>query len=170
MEQKYFTPDITDIRVGYEYEEYDGYGSATKEREPDTEGEVMSYWQKRIIERDDFRSDEIQGSGVEEIFYLIENNKKRIRVPYLTREQIEAEGWVYSHTISGGTPSEENDIFEKEGDNVRYRLDNDANNNIISISGWFYSNIRNPLTKTSFQGSCPSINELRLIQKLLNIK
>lgn len=93
-----------------------------------------------------------------------------VEEPILTKEQIEAEGWKYDHTIHGGSPDTETNIFEKEESVTRYRLEKAINHKGMTISGWFYDNIRNPLTKTLFVGDCPSINEFRTIMKLLNIK
>ena len=73
MEDKYFTPDIEDLKVGYECE-LDYYTvTATSHNQG---------WRNYIINRDvDFQT----------MFKAIDS--KKIRTPHLTKEQIEAEGW-----------------------------------------------------------------------------
>lgn len=68
---KYFTPSIEDIRVGYECEMYthrflEGYG-----------------WNKQILD----------STLVAAIVTHSNELEKGIKTPYLTKEQIEAEGW-----------------------------------------------------------------------------
>ena len=130
MEQKYFTPDITDIRVGYEFEwkrySFDDWNKTTI-----TENDYVMYGQDPECEISEIASSFKKGD---------------VRTPYLTREQIEAEGW---------------EVF----DNISYRK-----------GSWHFTlgfpliSINNFKGFGCFSGSCPSINELRLIQKLLNIQ
>jgi len=139
MENKYYTPSIEDIRVGYECEwkDCDEHTWEKKNEYP---------WEKRIIE-----ADEVE-------FTIDDVEEGRIRTPYLTKEQIEAEGWVeMSPPIISISREFRNIPFIKDG----YRLDYNINSNqlAITISREFL-----------FYGECKSINELRIICKLLNIK
>lgn len=151
MEQKYFTPDIADIRVWYECE-WKRYSSDDWNKTTITEDDYVMYGQDPKCEISEIASSFKKGN---------------VRTPYLTREQIESEGWVKSHPrllkiiidrtgrVYYYKPFDEEVstfwVFEQRGGNVK-----------ISILG--------KETGYGFYGSCPSINELRLIQKLLNIK
>ena len=67
--KQYYTPELSDLRIGYEYEfTYDG-GKTYK---------------KEILTGRDFDQLEIPG--------IIES---KIRVPYFTKEQIKDEGWEF---------------------------------------------------------------------------
>lgn len=119
---KYFQPEISDIRVGYECETC-----------------VMSNeWIPTII------SFNHSNSAILECIQLGE-----VRVPYLTKEQIEAEGWeprdciVYTDWVKNG-----------------YEL--------------FYANKENKIRIMGheiqlFYGQCKDINTFRYIIKLLGI-
>lgn len=148
MENKYFTPDIEDIRVGYECEWY-----SKKEG-----------WQSYTI------------SNLDEFEQL---DLDRMRVPYLTKEQIEAKGWK----------PVESKIYPKDAkDTCTFLFEKD--NFIVT----FYSEERTvfffakDLTKLDWMCitprkkwghglyemfivtlPCKSINEFRYICKLLNI-
>ena len=74
----YFVPDIEDIRVGYECEI-----KPTGSEELD--------WMPYVINGDTaFKYYKTKGKGA-----------TSIRVPYLTKEQIEAEGWVFDKIYLG---------------------------------------------------------------------
>ena len=75
MENKYFTPNIEDVYIGYELE------WKCKIRNQD--------WEKTICDTDLIAIiyDEYEHADFEEPY------NEQFRVPYLTKEQIEAEGW-----------------------------------------------------------------------------
>lgn len=81
---KYFTPLIEDIRVGYECEI------------PSMifQNETMVDWRSYVLKHHDLK------------YYFGELKEedllKRIRVPYLTKEQIEAEGWIQESPSPNG--------------------------------------------------------------------
>lgn len=75
---------------------------------------------------------------------------KKIRVPYLTDEQIVNEGWI-----------QDSHVFTK-GDHVLFRFEDK-----IEIRCYGHPSFS---VFTAFIGDCPSVNELKLIQKLLRIK
>jgi len=123
MGNKYYTPDIENIRVGYKCEReetIEGY----KPYIFDLQG-VRDYIQFEISDYKDFF----------------------IRTPYLTKEQIEAEGWEWMTTY-----------FYKN----HKRLNYDYTSNRL----WVWDMFDNKY----FDGYCPSVNEFRTINKLLNIK
>ena len=132
-ESKYYIPDIEDLRVGYEYE-FQG---------------IPKGWHKMIFSEE---------NSLKNIKYNIEKLTDAIRVPYLTKEQIESEGWTEIH--------DREYIKEKSTPDLR-------------IIYWFSPGGKKYLSKfekrykgvshTIFEGDCPSINEFRYICKLLGI-
>jgi hypothetical protein len=134
MENKYFTPDIEDFCIGYEYETI----------------YLKSVWTKeslRIIDACWF-FESYQNDAVPTEF----------RVPYLTKEQIEAEGWIKAKapivTIN-------HDFYEIPYIKDNFRVDYNFRNNLINI-------IENN-GKNLFYGKCKDINTFRKIIKLLGI-
>lgn len=138
----YYTPDMEDIYIGYELEQLNQYTNS---------------WYKRTIQ--DFELEE----GI--------RHRDKWRVPYLTKEQIEAEGWKFTATSV--------DLwFEKEGD--------------VSL-GFFvskyilhYGSKEHPKGSNDcrlrvyaddcgsdyelFRGECKSINEFRKIIKWIGLQ
>ena len=154
MENKYYTPTIEDIYSGYEYERKK-YGK----------------WEKVTEFSNDYEYDD---NPHYEIMKDIENGN--IRVPFLTKEQIEEEGWKFNYLgkndwFKGNIPilpyNEVDYPFE-----LWFKLD----------KYWlgFYKSIHKIviLEKSEeypegesvlFKGTIPSINEFRYISKLLGI-
>lgn len=138
MENKYYTPNIDDIYVGYEFEMDDTWGG----------------WMKLTFTEEMLKAEPLVplGSGSERAPWY-----HRIRTPYLTKEQLEKEGWIqnklkyqfekdiYLLYIANG------DDFETVG----------LNHEIVIVNKRFEDSI--------FRGRIPSINEYRYICKLLNI-
>lgn len=107
-------------------------------------------WEKYIIK------DEYEASWFFEA-YKADASPSEFRVPYLTKEQIEAEGWRF-----------ESAHFVKDIDkNSYYSLTMNEGNNIVItksyIEGWAW--IWGPF----YSGECKDINTLRYLLKLLNI-
>lgn len=92
-----------------------------------------------------------------------------IRTKYLTQEQIEEEGWIYDHTLSGGSKDTECIVFKKEENVVSYRLEKYENHSKINISGWYHDNPNCPNTQTLYRGNCKSKNELEKLMQMLHI-
>lgn len=144
MENNYYTPEISDIRVGYEHEAY-----------------FNNEWKKYIIEtNDNLRS------------YKELINSNRIRVGFLTKEQIEAEGWKLDTIIT--TDDDDNDLYNTGfskylDENNWYSVVLYPENKILIQKGW-YRNEVTWLSREVFYGECKSINEFRYItEKLLKI-
>jgi hypothetical protein len=80
MENKYYTPKIEELHVGFECEIQSSYG-----------------WQKgsypTIFQEDTLSGFEVNDLGV---FKTLEKRYKYLRVKYLDREDIESLGWVKS--------------------------------------------------------------------------
>lgn len=138
---KYYTPKIEDLFVGYEMEIF-----VHKARTP---SEFEFSYEKITVGGEDpysllFTGEFINSSKID---------ISRCRTPYLTKEQIEAEGWE-SVNLSP-------EMFEKaEHLLIIYP------NNKIEIR-----HLGNPsyTTTTSYLGFCPSINEFRKIMSWLQI-
>lgn len=79
MENKYFTPNIEDLCVGYECE----YNFA------------KAYTNDFKFVKIGYKDDEGYTNELTDMIHLIDDGAAAIRVPYLTKEQIEAEGWEY---------------------------------------------------------------------------
>lgn len=142
QENKYFTPNITDLRVGYNCE---------------------VKWDSRAFEKKVF--------NIEDIFIVNRVGLGNVRTPYITKEQIEDEGWdeIWNNGRS----------FKKSTGGYYCNLHMGKYNNeegerdqstFVDITCIRESEIRDGRTERLFSGDCPSINEFRYICKLLNIK
>jgi hypothetical protein len=151
MENKYFIPKIEDIRVGYECE-IQVYGE--------------DRWLKTIFSTLDFKS-VLNKHG--DIYSIPEY----IRVPYLSKEQIEAEGWKFD--------SERNSLFLGEQQKFIKMIDEVLNYELTKFGTTIliqkvYPNMHNAngeefeyKSNILFFGECKDINTFRYICKLLNI-
>ena len=123
---KCYTPQIEDIRTGYEFEIF---------RERDN-----TWWDSKTT----FPNESLD--------WIINKLKEgRLRVAYLTKEQIEKDGWKNTHfreDLSGYNKGKFNLSFYHDNSFIRI-----WNGNEVIV----------------FEGKCPSINELRQIMKLLEI-
>lgn len=149
MSDKYFTPDIEDIRVGYECE--------VKNSSDDKNFE----WEHlKIVGVDDAK---ISGRLMDWSFYDSLNavKDKSVRVPYLTKEQIIAEGWreihdeeyIKSIPVEDGMPSK------------TWWFHNNVDTEYLSTIEFRYNGYHN----VGFRGECKDINTFRWISKLLKI-
>lgn len=137
MENKYYTPDIEDIRVGYECER-------------------MKKWSQN--EKGKYEEWEVFKFPVDTMVIILKDSLKQFRTPYLTKEQIEAEGWKFNTNLLEFKQFEEytkdNFCMIKMGNKISIiKEDFDAED-------W----------DSVYKGNCPSINEFRIICKLLKIK
>lgn len=145
----YFTPDIEDISIGY-----------IAEIQIPLQTSLFNGKYSEILS--EFKIEPIRnGYDLE----YIRANPSRIRVSYLTKEQIESLGWIYTGKAI--------DIwFKKEGS---FQIGNWTSYKIVLHYGlqdhrlFIYADdtgTEHPL----FEGECKSINELKLISKWLNIE
>jgi hypothetical protein len=152
MENKYFTPDIEDIRVGYECEIWWCCGEPRE-------------WVKTIATLED--EEEYAKLTVSDIALRIGHGD--VRVPYLTKEQIEAEGWeniaVYR---DGGTT-----IFLIKNSKCSYELTFRGRAHLTPSDKITITEIREtpdrPVRVNIFTGECKDINTFKKIIKLLGI-
>lgn len=153
MENKYFTPSIEDIRIGYECE-MNGYLFLFDRGFQITYPKDDSIWEYGDLDMTSLH------------FLLSERNwnKTKLRVPYLTKEQIEAEGWEIIHRELKPKPYQVDWINAKKGDFtlwINLALHNSMHLGIDKING---------VSGILFRGQCKDINTFRYICKLLNIK
>lgn len=149
----YFVPDIEDIRVGYECEMYthrflEGYG-----------------WNKQIL-----------GSTLVAAIVTHSNElEKGIKTPYLTKEQIEAEGWKPVNTgglengcMNGRCAFTKGNYFLIIPSQPNTKLGNRIEIVMVDVLKDDY----NEWTSNGrmYLGECRCINDFRLIMKLLCIK
>ena len=145
--EEYFTPDITDIRVGYECE---CLWCCAEPRE----------WKLiKITAEDNMNTIELP---IEEAIYRVIDNE--IRVPYITQEQIEAEGWKIDTRFNTIVCSKQ--VVWFDGINREIELRYDENKKILYL-GYDCGNFT---LYGIFEGECKDINTFRQIQKLLKIK
>ena len=133
---EYFVPDIEDFYVGYEFE-FEG---------------IPKGWHKMIF-------------SIENTLKTMQYNIEKlncIRVPYLTKEQIEAEGWreIHDEEYIKQEPVEEDSASKI------WWFNNNANTEYLSTFEFRHRGYNN----VKFQGEIKSINEFRYICKLLKIE
>lgn len=132
MENKYFIPNIEDLHVGYEGEYHNWCMDESGKPE-------LNYdrWDKVIL----------TNSNVET---MLKYGVNHFRVPYLTKEQIEAEGWTYN---------EQYKTYHKvKNIESGYSIYFNTNKMLVSYNG-----------DCIFYGECKDINTFRYICKLLKI-
>jgi hypothetical protein len=131
MENKYYVPELKDFYPGFEYEQYaPGTGDDWKK-------ETFGLWSEearfiRAVYEKGFQSG-------------------WIRVPYLTQEQVEAEGWKRAWYEHGNTSYEKGELILTTFDDSR-RI-----------------KINYTTDYQLYDGNCTSINELRTIMRWLKL-
>lgn len=142
IENKYYTPSIEDLHVGYEIESHEC--SMDERGVPE-----LNYdrWVKMPLDKSYLTT-------------ILKYGLRGIRVLYLTQQQIEDEGWTYSHTNFNDW------VFKKGIYTFQYLYDKKAGyiSEITDPHG--YGGEENFVI---FRGNCKSINEFKQIQKLLGI-
>ena len=157
---KYFTPDIEDIRVGYECEVLSSYGWQP------------GFWPGVLME------DTLTGFDAQDNGHIVATKNliamNSIRVPYLTKEQIEAEGWEIYEKDS--TKRHETELlwgsigFTKNNYFLRWNFADMSISIILvdpsKVEGLLFNTLPEHFKCTC---SCKDINTFRYICKLLNI-
>lgn len=143
MENKYFTPEISDIRVGYECE---------------------LLWNQNMLPEENWYPIKIWEDDTEEfdlIDWIGKIANSKLRVPYLTKEQIKKEGWLQI------TSSDLAFKFVKGEYNLEFISGVIQGMGIYSSIGiWIQGNSGRLIR---YIGECPSINEFRTLMKWLKI-
>ncbi len=148
MENQYFTPEISDIKVGYECRMYiSGSDNNNTLKQDWVLGKVT-----KLIPT--FQWDN-EYSSVTHKYNIFD-----FRTDYLTEEQIEKEGWRY----------EGRDLFYMFFSKNKIDMSYNLNLKRLSIFCTEIEDQSSNYNKPTFRGNCPSINEFCYICKLLNIK
>ena len=145
MKNKYFTPDIEDFHIGYEYEYEDIIPSGSS---------------------DYFKSIISKPSEIENLFKGFDTGMG-IRVPYLTKEQIETEGWELIQIYPTGAC-----IFQKGTKEKGCELTYDFQEHRVHFTKLYFYGLDDEYTRTKLTWSsleCKDINTFKKIIKLLGI-
>lgn len=151
-EDKYFVPDIEDFHVGYECEV--NWNRAYVD-------EFIPIKLKICDELDNGVRD-CYNSNVEDVLIAYDDGYAEFRTPYLTKEQIEAEGW---EVIDDKNPAKFKHPVE-----VDVQVIYDFENHYLWIT--IPAEIVKEKIKyraNKYAGYCKSINEFRYISKLLQL-
>lgn len=161
--ETYYTPSIEELYIGYELEFLEDHGSPNEKWVP-----------KKIMYISDGEDCPYKGNTMAALQHY-DNVFIRLawRVPYLTGEQLEAEGWWpadYTDEDKGmrctrkykpGYSSDYCNIL------ITHLVDNPTDIVIKNLKRLGNYNYKSDIL---YKGECKSINEFRTILKLLNIK
>lgn len=125
MENKYYTPNLEDVKINYKCEVKD-----------------INSWYPWIVYSADDISDLSNWIKIDQV-----------RTKYLDKEDIESLGWIYVRDTFVARL-----VFELGVYNLYWHPES----NKISIANKSFDHM-------SYSGTCPSINELKFLMKLLNI-
>jgi len=172
---KFYVPDITDFRIGYEFQFLEGV-KYKKSKDPGKEyDEVYVFLNKTF---DDTTFNGINVSEIGQVVFKIQEEENRIRVPYLTDKQIKSSGWKL-HKKPNKHSFDNWIMYEKWLTDIIYMLKYDfvtheASIGIIAKGGIYKPKVIFCNSKTIkdylFTGTCRCINDLRLIEKMINVK
>lgn len=146
QENKYYIPDVEDLRVGSEVEIYEQLSDKLIR---------TIKWHKAVLHQSTNKEDVV--IDMNRVNKLLKAGK--LRVPYLTKEQIEELGWKYKQRSGVGN------VYAKETYSITTNVDtyaghNDTKNKII---------IQNN-NLVCYVGKCKSINDLKYLMKILKIQ
>ncbi len=143
--EKFYTPEIDHFHIGFEYQW------------KNTDNFPNSDWVQGVIK---------DGKQIDDIF----NSIYDIRVKRLDRSDIEAEGFVYSHTLINENNKEQYTMcYVMEFNLGRFQLEHTFENT-LNISGLFSDNPQKQSQRNIFHGTIRNISEFRKLIKQLNIK
>ena len=153
-DDKYFTPSIEDIRIGYEFE-FNG-----------NPRDLPADWRKVTVTPDWYSMNYTSGWDPDPLisFYIamLRSKPEYFRVSYLTKEQIEAKGWGPPEAkfilVPGKAKCYTYTPMQK-GERWLWFDPRDYTFAITSVGGG----------KCYFEGMCKDINTLRDVCKLLRI-
>jgi hypothetical protein len=139
MKDKYYTPEIEEFRVGFEFEMNNTWGG----------------WTKLTLTEEMLKGDVMigLGSGNERAPYYHDT-----RVKYLNREDIESLGFEYYKTHPG--------MNQMEFEGAKYLLTYDPD---FAGRGWLRIAMEGEGDVTLFTGTIKNKSELKVLLKQLNI-
>ena len=149
---KYYTPDIEDLKIGYECE----FSPSSESK--DNGKTWITHWKSITIDSSNL------------LYILGANVMSQVRTKYLTKEDIESEGWELFELKGFAYTGKQSFRFGFTKDN--YILVLDTRKPHIEITAIDLLKIDwMPEFPENFKVClpCKSINELRTIEKLLNI-
>lgn len=154
---KYFKPETEDIRIGYNCEV----------KVPTTDWFHHDTWKEFTLEN---RSDRWGGDCSELDAVIHKISLGEIRIPYLTKEQIEAEGWKEF----GKSPMHDGRIGFEKGNYFLVYHDDKETKMRGKIEIVMKDVLLDPYTEWTsngrlYFGQCKDINTFRYISKLLGI-
>jgi len=142
-DNKYYTPEISELFVGYEYERMNGED-----------------WEEAELSEIDLCTESSGGEPVENEFEEIVKGLRTIRTPYLTKGQIESDGWNFISNDLGFP-----EYYRKGSFHIIPR-----EKGIYEIIKVDFKNTEEfSKSKPTYIGNIKSINELRKIQIWLGI-
>ena len=142
MENKYFTPDMEDFHIGYE-----------------CEIRTLTIWKSGKFPEILELNSELDEFGKDS---LMKAAHAILRVPYLTKEQIETEGWK-ENVLNDNEKALL--LFLKNGYELRMYKNYICRFSILIVGAGIIPN----WDKVLFEGKCKDINTFRKICKLLEI-
>ena len=142
MENKYFTPDMEDFHIGYE-----------------CEISTPTIWKSGKFPEILELNSELDEFGKDS---LMKAAHAILRVPYLTKEQIETEGWK-ENVLNNNEKALL--LFLKNGYELRMYKNYICRFSILIVGAGIIPN----WDKVLFEGKCKDINTFRKICKLLEI-
>lgn len=149
MKEKYFTPDISSLHIGYECE---------------TRQFTGSNWFKCIIDEEMYYADD---DGLYRNNCPLFHIETYFRTPFLTKEQIEKEGFVFKRDYKETFYFEKGNVYKIGGIFLDYNIFSKILK--VSINKGKFDNSGTPKTDSCFEGKIKCINEFRNILKYLSI-
>lgn len=152
MENKYYTPDITEFHPGFEFEFKETFMDGTVKTQED-------------FDKHEWKTDEVKIGDLPYIERALSgrnamNNLCGIRVKHLDRADLESEGWIFTE--------QEGHTFINFKKIIRYRCDKvQCKLNYVFATSWVLIWLLDE--KTLFAGRIKNISELRRLQKQLGI-
>lgn len=140
MENKYYTPDIEDLRVSY-------------------------ICQNRLTGKGWLDLEILRKDALFISSFVKDLEIGNLRTKYLSKEDIESEGWVKITSALNKYPN----AWEKENHFLLFYPTKDNQIEIVMKDVTKDDYLENTSNGRGFAGKCKSINELKIIQKLLNI-
>ena len=157
METKYYTPEISEFFVGFEYEWY--YHPIRYKLRDDK----ISTWEKRIYKGDDFIGlhKELGGEWIRDVFQQIKDIIKPrdlIRVKYLDVEDIKSLEFIFEDSFDEGKTN-----WFKRGEEIKLLYYPSGLGNEGNITIYEYAQIK-------FNGNIKNKSEFKKLLQQLDIK
>ena len=176
MENKYYTPDISEFHVGFEYEVYDTKWKYSVEHiEGDkfrilSDPESSTDWYHKVYDVDDY----VHVKGIEgdtSVYCSLQDhiNAGDIRVKYLDKADIEELGFEYIE--DRGMVENYGYLFQMK--DPLYNIKDDGWMSMLQLKYWYNTNriqIRSSARHSDwFDGTIRNKSELKVLLKQLNI-